>query len=308
MADDRVRIIFDEDGYPRELIGEADREKAIRTGSLTPETSVILYRTGAAPVATRARDVAELRVLFGDLPAEPEPPSPRPPPSPPPALPAERPEPTAAREPAAPPEGKPSTPQISARPAPLMRGANISLSRAAPGMRHVMIDVGWDEASARKHNLELDLMVFIQNARGKVRGDDDVVFYNNKTGAEGAVRLCDDPSGFPSSDAQAVAIELDALGSEVGRITFAVAIYDGAKRNQNFAMVAGAYIRVVNPSDYAELARCDILREGRTETAIVFGEIYNRAGEWKFKAVDQGYAGGLAALASAFGVDVAGEA
>jgi tellurium resistance protein TerD len=68
-------------------------------------------------------------------------------------------------------------------------------------------------------------------------------------------------------------------------------------------MVAGAYIRVADADDDLELARCEIRPEGRTETAMVFGEIYDRAGEWKFKAVDQGYSGGLAALAKSFGVD-----
>jgi tellurium resistance protein TerD len=303
MADDRVRIIFDEDGYPRELISEADRLRAIKTGSLTPETSVILYRTGAAPVATPARHVAELRDLFGDLPAVPEPPEP--PPNPP--APAGRSKPAAPREVAPSPAEEPAASKAPAQPMPLIRGANISLSRAAPGIRRVIVAVGWDVAAAGKSALELDVLAFIQNARGKVRDDADVVFYNNKRGANGAVRLCDDPSEFPTSDAHAVAVELDALGSEVARVSFAVAIYDGPKHNQNFGMVAGAYIRVVNPVDNAELARCEISQEGRTETAIVFGEIYNRAGEWKFKAVDQGYAGGLAALATAFGVDLASE-
>lgn len=299
MADNRVRIIFDEDGYPRELIGEADRERAIRTGSLTPETSVILYRTGAAPLATRARDVAELRALFGDLPAEPAAPKPPPPPAAA-AMPPGRPERPAPPAPVGPPAASPVPP----RPAPLMRGANISLSRAAPGLRQLVVGIGWDSASVSRSGLELDVLVFVLDGRGKVRGDADVVFYNNESGADGAVRLCAEP---PSGDVQAVAIDLDRLGTAVDRLCFAVAIYDGTGRNQNFGMVARAYVRVVNPADEAELARFDIAQDGRTETAIVFGEIYSRAGEWKFKAVDQGYAGGLAALATAFGVDVSRE-
>jgi tellurium resistance protein TerD len=297
MAEDRVRIIFDEDGYPRELIGESDRERAIRTGSLTPETSVILYRAGAAPVATRARHVDELRALFGDLPDEPEPP---PPPPPPPA-----PEPATPDRQAPPRDPPPAAPKRPARPVPLIRGANVSLSRAAPGLRQLIVGIGWDVAGVRSGGLELDVFVFLQDARGKVRGDSDVVFYNNETGANGAVRLSPDPGRNPSDDVRTVTVELDALGSGVARMSFAVVIYDGAGRNQSFGMVAGAYIRVVNRVDQTELARCEISREGRTETVIVFGEIYDRAGEWKFKAVDQGYSGGLAALATAFGVDLA---
>lgn len=304
MADDRVRIIFDEDGYPRELVGAADRERAIRTGSLTPDTSVILYRTGAAPVATRARDVAELRPLFGDLPPEPPPP-----PAPPPAPPSKK-VPAEVERPADPAEPPPRAPKPAAadapeRPPSLPRGANISLSRTAPGIRNLIVGVGWDSAAARARALELDVMVFIQGAGGKVRSDADLVFYNNLTGAGGAVRLSADPSKEPWGDVQAVSVELDTLGPEVSKLSFAVAIYDGEKRNQNFGMIAGAYIRVVNADDDRELARCDISPDGRTETAMVFGEIYDRAGEWKFKAIDQGYSGGLAALAQSFGVDAA---
>lgn len=302
MADDRVRIIFDEDGYPRELIGAADRERAIRTGSLTPDTSVILYRTGAKPVTTKARNVDELRALFGDLPPEPVPP-PAPPPPPPPAAEDVRPgKPDPESGPPPPPPAEPSPPSPE-RPPSLPRGANISLSRVAPGLRNLIVGVGWDVPAARARGLELDVMVFIQTAAGKVRSDADLVFYNNLTGAGGAVRLSADPSEEPRGDVQAVSIALDSLGTGVGKLSFAVAIYEGEKRHQNFGMVVGAYIRVVNADDNSELARCEISPEGRTETAMVFGEIYDRSGEWKFKAVDQGYSGGLAALANSFGVD-----
>lgn len=305
MADDRVRIIFDEDGYPRELIGAADRERAIRTGSLTPDTSVTLYRAGAKPVAMKARHVDELRALFGDLPPEPLPVPPPPPPAAEDDRPAEPDRPEARPSPPLPAE--PSAPVAAPeRAPPLQRGANVSLSRAAPGLRNLIVGVGWDKAAVRSRGLELDVMAFILTPSGKVRSDADLVFYNNLTGASGAVRLSADPSQQPWGDIQAVSIELDSLGAGVSKLSFAVSIYEGEKRGQNFGMVDGAYIRVINADNGLELARCEISPEGRTETAMVFGEIYDRAGEWKFKAVDQGYSGGLGALAQSFGVDADG--
>jgi tellurium resistance protein TerD len=70
-------------------------------------------------------------------------------------------------------------------------------------------------------------------------------------------------------------------------------------------MVSNAFIRVVNQADDREIARFDLSEDLSVETAMIFGEIYRRNNEWKFRAVGQGYAGGLAALARRYGVDVA---
>jgi tellurium resistance protein TerD len=69
-------------------------------------------------------------------------------------------------------------------------------------------------------------------------------------------------------------------------------------------MISNAFIRVVNKADGVEIARFDLSEDASTETAMVFGELYRAGAEWKFKAVGQGYAGGLAALAGGFGVNV----
>jgi tellurium resistance protein TerD len=65
-----------------------------------------------------------------------------------------------------------------------------------------------------------------------------------------------------------------------------------------------AFIRVVDQADNAELARYDLSEDASTETAMVFGELYRNQGEWKFRAVGQGYASGLAGIAMDFGVNV----
>ena len=81
-------------------------------------------------------------------------------------------------------------------------------------------------------------------------------------------------------------------------------IYEGQARNQNFGQVGDAYIRVVNDNGEAEIARYDLSEDGSTETAMIFGELYRHAGDWKFRAVGQGFSGGLGPLASSFGVNV----
>ena len=81
-------------------------------------------------------------------------------------------------------------------------------------------------------------------------------------------------------------------------------IYEGQARNQNFGQVADAFIRVVNDNGNTEIARYDLSEDSSTETAMIFGEIYRHNGEWKFRAVGQGFSGGLGPLAASYGVAV----
>jgi tellurium resistance protein TerD len=83
-----------------------------------------------------------------------------------------------------------------------------------------------------------------------------------------------------------------------------VSIYEADARSQSFGQVRNAYIRVVDKSNGTELARYDLSEDASTETAMVFGELYRNGAEWKFRAVGQGYASGLAGIARDFGVNV----
>ena len=97
-----------------------------------------------------------------------------------------------------------------------------------------------------------------------------------------------------------------ALGfpSEIEKIAVTVTIHEADVRKQNFGMVSNAFIRVVNKGDGKEIARFDLSEDASTNTAMIFGEIYRKGNEWKFKAIGQGYDGGLAALGKGFGVNI----
>jgi tellurium resistance protein TerD len=82
-----------------------------------------------------------------------------------------------------------------------------------------------------------------------------------------------------------------------------VTIHDAEVRKQNFGQVGGAFIRIVNELSGVEIVRYDLAEDASTETAMVFAELYRSNGEWKFRAVGQGYAGGLKALANAYGMN-----
>jgi tellurium resistance protein TerD len=187
----------------------------------------------------------------------------------------------------------------------LAKGGNVSLSKEAPGLRTIRVGLGWDARVTDGSAFDLDASVYVLGENGKVRSDADFVFFNNLSGAGGAVvHQGDNLTGQGDGDDEVVVVTLDKLGADVAKISFAVTIYEADQRRQNFGMVQNAFIRVVNGDGGTEIARYDLSEDASTETAMIFGELYRHGGEWKFKAIGQGFAGGLSPLARSFGVSV----
>ncbi|MFJ8043511.1 TerD family protein [Kitasatospora sp. NPDC096147] len=185
----------------------------------------------------------------------------------------------------------------------LSKGGNVSLSKEAPGLTAVVIGLGWDVRSTTGTEFDLDASALLLGADGKVRSAGDFVFFNNLKSADGSVEHTgDNRTGEGDGDDEQLKVDLAAVPADVQRITFPVSIYDGAGRGQNFGQVRNAFIRVVNQAGGAEIARYDLSEDASTETAMVFGELYRNGAEWKFRAIGQGYASGLAGIAQDFGV------
>ncbi|UYY59291.1 TerD family protein [Sphingomonas sp. S2-65] len=187
----------------------------------------------------------------------------------------------------------------------LSKGGNVSLSKEAPGLKGVRVGLGWDTRVTDGSGFDLDASVFLLNEGGKVRSDADFVFYNNKNGGNGSVvHQGDNTTGEGAGDDEVVAVTLDQLPADIQKLSFAVTIHEADGRKQNFGMVSNAYIRVLNADGGTEIARYDLSEDASTETAMIFGELYRHSGEWKFKAIGQGFAGGLGPLAQSFGVNI----
>jgi tellurium resistance protein TerD len=187
----------------------------------------------------------------------------------------------------------------------LSKGGNVSLSKEAPGLKTVSVGLGWDTRVTDGSAFDLDASVFLLGDNGQVRSDADFVFYNNKLGAGGTVEhQGDNTTGEGAGDDEVVKVALDRLPADVAKLSFAVTIHEADGRRQNFGMVSNAYIRVVNADGGTEIARYDLSEDASTETAMTFGELYRHNGEWKFKAIGQGFAGGLGPLARSLGVNV----
>ena len=187
----------------------------------------------------------------------------------------------------------------------LSKGGNVSLSKEAPGLKKIAIGLGWDTRATDGADFDLDASVFLLTEAGKVRSDADFIFYNNTTDAAKSVEhQGDNLTGEGDGDDEQVKVMLDSVPADIGKLSVAVTIHEADSRSQNFGMVSNAFMRVVNDDTGAEIARYDLSEDASTETAMIFGEIYRNSGEWKFKAIGQGFAGGLAPLARNFGVSI----
>lgn len=186
----------------------------------------------------------------------------------------------------------------------LSKGGNVNLSKEAPGLNKILVGLGWDARATDGADFDLDASAFLVKADGKVRSDNDFCFYNNKKVADGAVEhMGDNKTGAGEGDDEVVNVELAKVPADIDKIVFAVTIHEADARRQNFGQVSHAYIRIVNAEGGTEIARYDLSEDASTETAMIFGELYRAGADWKFRAVGQGFAGGLAPLARNFGVD-----
>src|SRR3954453_9324390 len=185
----------------------------------------------------------------------------------------------------------------------LVKGADISLTKEAPGLSAVIVGLGWDARTTDGQPFDLDSSAIACNTAGQVVSPGHFVFFNNLTSPDTAIQHSgDNLTGEGAGDDEQIRLTLTGLAPEVDKVVFPVSIYDAETRSQSFGQVRNAFIRVVNQSDNNEIARYDLTEEASTETAMIFGEMYRNGAEWKFRAVGQGYTSGLAGIARDYGV------
>jgi len=187
----------------------------------------------------------------------------------------------------------------------LAKGGNVSLTKIAPSLTKVAMGLGWDVRTTTGADFDLDASALICGPDGKVLDDRHFVFYNNLTSPDGSVEHTgDNLTGAGEGDDEVINVNVSAVPAGVDRVVFAVSIYEAGTRGQSFGQVVNAFIRVVDATTGSELARYDLSEDASTETAMIFGELYRHNGEWKFRAIGQGYASGLAGIAKDYGVNV----
>lgn len=188
----------------------------------------------------------------------------------------------------------------------LSKGQKISLTKEVPGLKEVIIGLGWDTKRYDGGNdFDLDASAFLVGENGRVNNDLDFVFYNNLSHpSESVIHTGDNRTGEGEGDDEQLIIDFPKVPQNIAKVAITVTIHDAQARGQNFGQISNAFVRVVNKETGEEVLRYDLSEDFSIETALVFCELYRHNGEWKFNAVGSGFGGGLEALCRNYGLDV----
>jgi tellurium resistance protein TerD len=187
----------------------------------------------------------------------------------------------------------------------LSKGQNLSLSKNNPGVEKFTVGLGWDARTTTGDDFDLDAFALLLGADGKVRSNDDFVFFNQKQDAAGSVvHGGDNLTGAGDGDDEQIEVDLSKVPADVEKIVIAVSIFEADQRGQTFGQVRNAFIRLVDTAKGSEEVKYDLTEDYSTETAVNFAELYRNNGEWKFKAIGQGYDTGMVGVANDFGVAI----
>lgn len=163
------------------------------------------------------------------------------------------------------------------------------------GLTKVGIGLGWDPNEGTGHAFDLDASAFMLGENKKIPKDEFFVFYNNQKSPDNAVESSGDDltGGNSDGDDETLMVDLSKVDHQIQEIIFTVTIHDYESRRQNFGQVRNSFIRIYNSQTNEEIAKYDLDEDFSVETAVEFGRLYKRNGEWKFEAMGIGYKGGL---------------
>lgn len=166
------------------------------------------------------------------------------------------------------------------------------------GLSKVSVGLGWDPNEGSGFDFDLDASAFMLGENKKLPQDDFFVFYNNQKSLDGAVESTGDDltGGNSDGDDETLNVDLSKVSPQIQEIVFVATIYKAEERKQNFGQVRNSFIRIYNSITNEEIARYDLDEDFSVETAVEFGRLYRRNGEWKFEAVGIGSKGGLQTL------------
>lgn len=188
----------------------------------------------------------------------------------------------------------------------LKKGGRVNLTKDM-GLKRALIGLGWDTNRYQgRDEFDLDLVIFECDKNKKCVDEKHIIFYHNLVDPEQAIKHSgDNRTGAGDGDDESATINFDKIAPNVENIVIVVTIYDAVARRQNFGMVDNSYIRMINTETNQEVLRYDLGEEFSIQTSTVFAEVYKINGEWRFKAVGEGYAKELEALCREYGLDIA---
>ena len=179
--------------------------------------------------------------------------------------------------------------------AEMKRGANVALTREVPGLKQVVLGIGWNAGSEHVLDENLVFAAILCGADGRARSDQDFVFFNQISSPDESVQQRDAALG---GDREQIEVDLSTVPADVDRIVVVLYINEGPAQRRTLGQLRSCVIRVLDGTDNRELVRSEELASAFSgETAVALGELYRHDG-WKFKVLGQGYSKGIAGIAA----------
>ena len=180
----------------------------------------------------------------------------------------------------------------------LKKGQKVSLTKENAGLSQILVGLGWDQVqaqskkwgffSAKPQEIDCDSSAILLQD-GKFINNTDFVYFGNLQHKTGTVRhFGDNLTGAGAGDDEQIMIDLSAIPAQYDRIVIVVNIYQAVERKQHFGMIQNAFCRLVDVKTGQEMCKYNLTDDYSDMTALVFGEVYRKNGEWKFSAVGQG--------------------
>ena len=180
----------------------------------------------------------------------------------------------------------------------LQKGQRIDI-----GLQNMTIGLGWDPNEGTGYDFDLDASAFMIDDQRLIPSEPFFVFYGNVDSPDGALHHTgDDPTGGNSADGddERTQVDLSKVDPRVNEILFVVTIHEAQSRGQNYGQVRNSYIRIVDNNTGQEVAKYELGEDFSIETAVEFGRLYRRNGQWKFEASGIGYKEDLAFFLSKY--------
>ena len=173
-------------------------------------------------------------------------------------------------------------------PVNLQKGQKVDLRKSdGSSLKQAIVGLGWDMA-VEGDSIDCDASAFACKG-GKLISSDDVVYFGHLQHKSGSiVHTGDNLTGEGKGDDEQIIVDFSKLPNDYDKIVFVVNIYNSSLRGQHFGMIQNAFIRIVDAENNAELCKYDLTENYDGMTAMIFGEIYLRNGQWKFNAIGQG--------------------
>lgn len=163
------------------------------------------------------------------------------------------------------------------------------------GLSRVGVGLGWDPNEGSGFDFDLDASAFMLGENKKLPKDEYFIFYNNPKSPDASIESSGDDltGGNSDGDDETLTVDLTRVDPQIQEIIFTVTIHDAEQRRQNFGQVRNSFIRIYDANTNEEIAKYELEEDFSVETAVEFGRLYRRNGEWKFEAMGIGYKGGL---------------